>query len=84
MNKLQFKRKNPTQDARDRVEKAVEHFPRFWRDRFLEKHPEYNNRKGLNLLRNVYGLRTADATLTELFEELAEEFKVTKPHLKQA
>lgn len=79
MEKVQkFERVNPTLVTRQRVKEIRDSLPKTWRKVFISKYPEYNNHEGLTLIKNVHLLRTTDLRVTEILEEIAQEYNQRK------
>ncbi len=74
MERIKTKRINPEiENLRVRVSNAVGKLPRGWKNKFFEKHPEFDNNKGIALLNRVIYLTSTDIAITEKIEELVED-----------
>lgn len=71
---IKIERQNPTDIYKQRVAAIKNKLPRKWRQLFLNKHPEYDNDFGLNLLNNVYKCQTADVLITKEMERISNDY----------
>lgn len=76
----ELKRVNPRTATVNRVKAIKDKLPSNYRAIILSNYPEYNTAAGYSLISNVITGRTADNTVTEILEKIADG----KLHLKAA
>lgn len=57
---------------------SIKPLPNDHTDRFMEKFPEYNNKKGIDKYRNVTSAKSADQDITEKLEKLFKKQRKVK------
>ncbi len=60
---------------KERLKRILRTLPENWKTILFEKHPEYNNYKGVTLIANIIYFRSSDATLTQILEDIANEYQ---------
>jgi len=68
-------RRSPDCFYKVRVQKIRARLPKNIRSIVCEKHPEYNCLKGIALLNNVLTMKSSDVYLTEILEDIAQDYE---------
>jgi hypothetical protein len=64
-------RVDPNQVLFNRIKAVKPKLKKGFKQKFFEKHPDYNNSQGVNLLNNVLTCRSSCVKLTQLLEDFA-------------
>ncbi len=65
-------------NLRNRIKQIKYHLPKNYSKMLRQKYPEYQTSEGINLVKNVVGLRSTDVKITEILEEIVTEFLENK------